>query len=51
MILVDVNSDGVPRDQLERLLLTGMTRATVRLEVVVKAGDPLLARFPASGAV
>ena len=49
VILVDVNSDGAPGDQLERLLLTGMTRATVRLEVVVKAGDPIAARFPGAG--
>jgi hypothetical protein len=51
VILVDVDSDGAPGDQVERLLLTGMTRATVRLEMVVKADDPLAARFPASGEV
>jgi hypothetical protein len=43
VVLVDVNSDGAPGDQLDRLLLTGMTRATVQLDVVVKAGDPLAA--------
>jgi hypothetical protein len=51
VILVDVDSDGAPGDQVERLLLTGMTRATIRLEMVVKADDPLAARFPASGEV
>ncbi|MFQ5947084.1 MAG: ATP-binding domain-containing protein [Anaerolineae bacterium] len=41
VILMDVESNAERLDRMERLLFTGMTRATVRLELVVKADDPL----------
>ncbi len=45
VILVDVDPD--PQDQVraDRLLFAGMTRATVRLELVMKADNPLNRRF------
>jgi superfamily I DNA and RNA helicase len=45
VILVDVDPDPADLDQGERLLLSGMTRATVRLELLVRAANPLGATF------
>lgn len=45
MFLVDVDPDPADAEQAERLLLSGMTRATVRLELVVRAGSPVNGRL------
>jgi hypothetical protein len=47
VILVDVETDPEDPTRTDRLLYTGMTRATVRLDLVVGASDPLAARLPA----
>lgn len=44
-IMVDVDPDPVDPVQGERLLLSGMTRAAVGLELLVRAGNPLNARL------
>ncbi len=41
MIFVDIDPDPQRMEQMQRLLFCGMTRATVRLEMVVRAGNPL----------
>jgi hypothetical protein len=45
VIVVDVDPDREDAEFTERLLLSGMTRATVRLELVVRAENPLNARL------
>jgi len=45
VILVDVDPDPDDAEYAERLLLSGMTRATVRLEVVAQGDNPLNARL------
>jgi UvrD-like helicase family protein len=45
VILVDVDPDPKDQDRADRLLFAGMSRATVRLELVVRAGNPLNRRF------
>jgi len=42
VILVDVETDPADPSLTDRLLYTGMTRATVRLELLVRDNDPLL---------
>ena len=48
VILVDVDPDPDAADHGDRLLLSGMTRATVRLELVVRADNPSNARLLAT---
>ena len=48
MILVDVDPDPAEQARADRLLFAGMSRATVRLELVMRAGNPLNRRFAAS---
>jgi hypothetical protein len=45
VILVDVDPDPAEQERAERLLFAGMTRANVRLELVMRAGNPLNQRF------
>ena len=45
IIAIDVESGGDDEDHLQRLLYTMFSRATVRLDVLVKSGDPLEARL------
>jgi hypothetical protein len=45
VILVDVDPDPEAADHGDRLLLSGMTRATVRLKLVVGADNPSNARL------
>jgi superfamily I DNA and RNA helicase len=45
VILVDVDSDPAEPERADRVLFAGMTRATVRLELVMRAGNPLNRRF------
>ena len=45
VILVDVDPDPTEPERTDRLLFAGMTRATVRLELVVRARNPLNRRF------
>ena len=45
VILVDVDPDGGRLEREERVLFCGMTRATVRLELVVRAGNSENRRF------
>jgi superfamily I DNA and RNA helicase len=45
VILVDVDPDPEAADHGDRLLLSGMTRATVRLELVVRTDNPSNARL------
>lgn len=45
IILVDVGPIPDKLERTEKLLFAGMTRATVRLELVVKEGNPLSERF------
>jgi hypothetical protein len=40
-VLVDIDAMPERKDTFQRLLYSGMTRATVRLELVVKADNPL----------
>ncbi len=40
VILVDVDPDGRAEARDQRLLFTGMTRATVRLDIVARRGNP-----------
>ncbi len=40
VILVDIDPDPRQRERMNRLLFCGMTRATVRLELVVREGNP-----------
>jgi superfamily I DNA and RNA helicase len=49
IILVDIDMLAERREHMEKLAFAGMTRATVRLEAVVRAGNPLNERFLASG--
>lgn len=46
VILVDVDPDPGDADREDRLLYAGMTRATVRLDLVVREDNPLNGRFP-----
>ncbi len=45
VILVDVDPDPTEQERADRLLFAGMSRATVRLELVMRAGNPLNQRF------
>ena len=45
IIAVDVESGGGDEDHLQRLLYTMFSRATVRLDVLVRSGDPLETRL------
>lgn len=45
VVLVDVDPRADRLDQEERLLYCGMTRATVRLDIIVQAGNPENNRF------
>lgn len=45
VILVDVDPDPAEQERADRVLFAGMTRATVRLELVVRTGNPLNRRF------
>jgi len=45
VILVDVDPRAERRERAERLLYCGMTRASVRLDLVVRAGNPENRRF------
>ena len=45
VIFVDIDPDPQRMEQMQRLLFCGMTRATVRLEMVVRAGNPLNGPF------
>jgi hypothetical protein len=45
IILTDVNPDQDRLDHAERLLFTGMTRATVRLEIVLREGNSAAERL------
>jgi hypothetical protein len=45
VILVDVDPEPAEQERADRLLFPGMSRATVRLELVMKAGNPLNERF------
>ena len=45
VILVDVDPDPAEQERADRVLFAGMTRATVRLELVMRAGNPLNRRF------
>ena len=45
IIAVDIESGGDDEDHLQRLLYTMFSRATVRLDVLVKSGDPLETRL------
>ncbi len=45
VILVDVDTEPADQEQADRLLFAGMSRATVRLELVVRAGNRLNQRF------
>jgi hypothetical protein len=45
VILVDVDPDPTEQERADRLLFAGMSRATVRLELVMRAGNPLNRRF------
>jgi hypothetical protein len=45
VILVDVDPDPAEQERADRLLFAGMTRATVRLEMVMRSGNPLNQRF------
>jgi len=45
VILVDVDPDPTEQERADRLLFAGMTRATVRLELVIRAANPLNQRF------
>jgi hypothetical protein len=52
VILVDIDPSPEDQEQMGKLLFSGMTRATVRLELLVKAGNPLnerLLRHAAAG--
>ena len=50
VILVDVDPDPTEQERATRLLFSGMTRATVRLELLVRAGNPFNAPFLAGHA-
>jgi UvrD-like helicase family protein len=41
VIIVDIDPDPADLEQAERLLLSGMTRATLRLELLVRGDNPL----------
>ena len=45
VILVDVDPDPADQERADRLLFAGMSRATVRLELVTSADNPLTQRF------
>jgi hypothetical protein len=45
VILVDVDPDPTDQERADRLLFAGMSRATVRLELVMGAGNQLNQRF------
>jgi len=45
VILVDVDPEPTDPDRADRVLFAGMTRATVRLELVLRTGNPLNERF------
>ncbi len=45
IIAIDIESGGDDEDHLQRLLYTMFSRATVRLDVLVKSGDPLEMRL------
>ena len=45
VIIVDIDPDPVDVEQDERLLLSGMTRATLRLELLVRSGNLLNTRL------
>ena len=45
MILVDVDPEPLDQVRADRLLFSGMTRATGRLELVMRADNPLTQRF------
>jgi UvrD-like helicase C-terminal domain len=49
VVLVDIDPTPARREHFGRLAFAGMTRATVRLETLVQAGNPLNDRFLASG--
>jgi hypothetical protein len=49
VVLVDIDPTPERFAHLEKVAFAGMTRATVRLEAVVKAGTPLNEKFLASG--
>jgi hypothetical protein len=44
-VLVDVDPNARDGERADRLLFAGMSRATVRLELVVRSGNPLNERF------
>jgi len=48
VIIVDVDPDPADTAGAARLLFAGMTRATVRLELLVRPGNPLAERFLAA---
>jgi hypothetical protein len=48
VILVDVDPNSEDSDRANRILHTGMTRATVRLEIVTRQGNPLTCDFSSS---
>ena len=48
VIVVDVDPDPADTDGADRLLFAGMTRATVRLELPVRQGNPLAERVRAA---
>jgi superfamily I DNA and RNA helicase len=41
VIIVDIDPDPADLEQAERLLLSGMTRATLRLELLVQRDNPM----------
>lgn len=45
VILVDVDPDPAEQERADRVLFAGMSRATVRLELVMRARNPLNRRF------
>ncbi|MDE0242952.1 MAG: NERD domain-containing protein [bacterium] len=45
IIAIDIESDGDDEGHLQRLLYTMFSRATVRLDVLVRSGDPLETRL------
>jgi hypothetical protein len=49
IVLVDIDPPPERLEHFERLAFAGMTRATIRLETLVRAGNPLNERFLASG--
>lgn len=51
VVLVDVDPDPASLELEQRRLFCGMTRATVKLDLLVRAGNPFNARFVDAGSL